>query len=223
MNKLQWIGLAALCVAGLVIGSPALAGDDGDAAVVFQVTVTNLTRSQPLSPIALATHRASVSMFTPGEMASSELALMAEEGDNSQLLALLGGRAGVREVVGGAAPIGPGGSDTFMIRATNSARFLSLAGMLVNTNDAFLGVDSFELSRTGSMTIYGVAFDAGSEFNSEACAYIPGPACGNAAHDPTPAEGYIYVSNGIQGIGDLESELYDWHNPVARIEITRIP
>jgi len=33
----------------------------------------------------------------------------------------------------------------------------------------------------------------------------------------------VYVSNGIQGLGSLASETYDWRNPVARIEIVRIP
>lgn len=33
----------------------------------------------------------------------------------------------------------------------------------------------------------------------------------------------MYISNGVQGIGDLAPELYDWRNPVARIEIRRVP
>ena len=35
-------------------------------------------------------------------------------------------------------------------------------------------------------------------------------------------EGYIYISNGIRGVGDLDADLRDWRNPGARITITRV-
>ena len=216
-------GAAALTLA---FGGTATADRDANASdtAMFQVTVTNLTLAQPLSPVLLATHDTSASVFTPGQPASPELARLAEDGDNSQLLLLLDGAPGVQDTASGLAPIGPSGSETIMIEASRQARYLSLASMLVNTNDAFVGLDTIELSPRGTTTLYGVAFDAGSEANSEDCAYIPGPACGSAfSHDPAPAEGFIFVSNGIHGIGSLPSDRYDWRNPVAKIEITRMP
>jgi hypothetical protein len=222
MKNFKMLGLGALGLGALVLGAWATGGEDRGGAL-FEVTVTNLTRGQPLSPVLVATHDASASVFTPGQPASPELALLAEDGDNSQLRALLDAAPGVFDTNSSAGPIPPGGSATIMVGASGNARLLSLAAMLVNTNDAFLGVDSIELGARGAPAIHGVAFDAGSEFNSESCAYIPGPACGSAnSHDPVAAEGYVYVSNGIHGIGDLAPELYDWHNPVARITVRRV-
>ena len=66
------------------------------------------------------------------------------------------------------------------------------------------------------------AYDAGSEANSESCEFIPGPPCGNHVHDPAEAEGFIHISNGIQGTGDVCASESDWRNPVARVTITRV-
>ena len=211
-----------LAAAALIAGaSSATAPAAGTAR--FSVTVTNLTRSQPLSPILAVTHDANTVLFTPGQAASTELAMLAEDGDNSALGALAGSLAGVQDVASGMAPIGPGGTDSVIVEASLDNRYLSVAGMLVNTNDAFMAVDSFRLGG-GPMVVNAVAYDAGSEANSELCAYIPGPACNNPfQHDPAAPEGFVFISNGIQGIGDLAPELYDWRNPVARVEIRRLP
>ncbi|MCU7818248.1 MAG: hypothetical protein KZQ57_05120, partial [gamma proteobacterium symbiont of Lucinoma myriamae] len=42
---------------------------------------------------------------------------------------------------------------------------------------------------------------------------------------PSPAEdgeGFVHINRGIHGIGDLAADVYDWHNPVAKITITRV-
>ena len=51
--------------------------------------------------------------------------------------------------------------------------------MLVNTNDAFTGLDSVQLRGKRSQLSRN-AYDAGSERNNELKAFIPGPCCGNA-------------------------------------------
>jgi len=48
-----------------------------------------------------------------------------------------------------------------------------------------------------------------------------GPTNG-AGHDPTPAEGYVYVDSGIHGIGDLVPAERDWRGPVAEVVIRRV-
>ena len=46
------------------------------------------------------------------------------------------------------------------------------------------------------------AYDAGSEYNSEDCAFIPGPPFGNGGvRDTDGAEGYVQILSGIHGIG----------------------
>ena len=67
------------------------------------------------------------------------------------------------------------------------------------------------------------AWDAGTEANSEDCAFIPGPPCGmGGVHDPAPAEGFIHISSGITGKGGVAVDEYDWRNPVAKVSIQRV-
>jgi len=96
--------------------------------------------------------------------------------------------------------------------------------MLVSTNDTFAGLDGVPLPPNGDVVLYANGWDAGSEANSESCKFIPGPPCGAAgAHDPSPAEGFVTISNGIHGIGDLDPSQFDWRNPVAQVRIHRLP
>ena len=93
--------------------------------------------------------------------------------------------------------------------------------MLSNTNDGFIGASGIEIYDR-RLTLVG--YDAGSEANSESCAYIPGPACGNHRHDDTAAaEGYVHVHAGVHGGGDLDPARHDWRNPVAVMVIRRLP
>ena len=76
-----------------------------------------------------------------------------------------------------------------------------------------------------NVVVMAAAYDVGSERNSEDCAYIPGPPCGNSpAHDPADPEGYVHVHAGIHGLEDssLNPAMHDWNNPVAKITIRRI-
>ncbi len=221
------VGVAAL--AGLTWGLVIAGGDSGVAtqAVTYEVSITNLTRGQPLSPIFLATHTKGVEpLYTLGQPASAALAAMAEDADAAGLMAAW--NPATNEQVGSAqfvtsdsGPILPGKTVTATITVQGKARYLSLAGMLVNTNDAFIGANGVELYNR-RMTL--VAYDAGSEANSENCAYIPGPACGNHVHDDTAAaEGYVHVHAGVHGGGGLDPAQHDWRNPVAVVAIRRLP
>ena len=53
----------------------------------FEVTVSNLTGAQPLSPIAVIAHQAGYQVFEIGSPATVGLEELAEGGDNSALLA----------------------------------------------------------------------------------------------------------------------------------------
>ena len=77
--------------------------------------------------------------------------------------------------------------------------------------------------RTGDdKTHDAIAYDSGTEFNSEDCAFIPGPPCGNHVRMTDGAEGFIYVSNGVHGGADLIPALHDWGGPVARISVRKM-
>ena len=95
--------------------------------------------------------------------------------------------------------------------------------MLVTTNDAFAALNGVRLPRRGRTSFFSVAYDAGSEANTENCSDIPGPPCGNPGNRVEDgAEGYVSVHSGIHGIGDplqILPEERDWRNPVAWITV----
>jgi hypothetical protein len=221
MRKRIALPIAVLSFALLALaGSPAQA-DDG---ALYRVTITNLTYRQNISPPVLASHMAGAAVFTPGQPASDELAALAEDGMKAGLVSLLWADPYVLDVVEGGGLIAPGGSETFEILANGRYDRLSAVGMLVSTNDAFFGVDGLELPKgSSSSSVYAPAWDAGSEFNSEDCAFIPGPPCGNGGvRDTADAEGFVHVHRGIHGIGSLNEADMDWRDAVVRIEIERV-
>lgn len=63
--------------------------DDDDDYYRYDVSVTNLTPNQPMSPLAVLTHNNSFNLFEVGQSASVDLEYLAEGGSNIQLLALI--------------------------------------------------------------------------------------------------------------------------------------
>jgi Spondin_N len=196
----------------------------------YAVSITNLTKGQQFTPILVATHRSGVSLFELGWPASPELALVAEEGDVGPLSALLAATPGVAGIAQSSGLLAPGATVTVEVPAGGGARRLSVAAMLIPTNDAFFALNA-ELLVPGSppLTFYALAYDAGSERNDELCASIPGPffaECGGPGGGGMPSggeEGFVHVHSGIHGVGDLDEALRDWSNPVARIVVQRLP
>lgn len=213
--------LCTFAVAALLAASAAQA----QPGTTYRVTITNLTRAQPVTPPVVATHRIGFHVFVPGSTASDALALLAEEGDTSDLVAELEAAGAVHDVAVGDGPLMPGQSTTVEVAAPGNFVFLSAVGMLATTNDAFFGLDGYSLRGNPRRRHVEVpAYDAGSEENNELCAFIPGPPCESPGVRATDgAEGIITVHNGIHGIGDLPPEVWDWRNPVVRIDIVRLP
>ena len=219
-----------------IIVSLALAsGATGLARDTYQVTVRNLTRGQLIAPPLVVVHDSSTSLFSVGQPASAELATLAEEGDPMPLMEAAMGMEGVFDTAvafghGDPPVIPPGQSASVTVESTFRYRLLSVVGMLATTNDSFFAVSGVRVpSRVSlfhapprTMTVNAPAYDAGSEANSESCDFIPGPPCGNHAHDPAEAEGFVYISNGVRGSGDIDDSEGDWRNPVARVTITRV-
>jgi len=209
----------------LLAGTGASADGQGNG-LHYEVTITNLTKAQVFSPPVLVTHNRSIALFEAGAEASAELAMVAEDGNGGPLADTLSGSPRVFEVQATGAAIPPGMSATYLIGADKRFDALSIVAMLVNTNDAFMALDSERLPRErGKSRSFEVdAYDAGSEGNNENCAFVPGPACpagsGNA-RSVADAEGYVYVHNGVHGIADLAPAAYDWRNPVAIVTVRR--
>lgn len=193
-----------------------------DGAPTYEVTITNLTRKQVIPPPVVITHKNSFQLFYPGGAAIPELATLAEEGDPGQLLGYLDTQPDVYDFAAADGPVLPGKSVTLKVGARHRARFLTAVGMLATTNDAFFGVRNVRLPFYGMTRTTAVAYDAGSEANSELCEFIPGPPCGNHVHDDSEAEGFIHVHSGIRDVGDLNPANMDWRNPVVEIKVRRL-
>lgn len=202
--------------------------------VSFDVTVSNLTNAQPLSPIAVIAHQAAYSVFTVGSPATVGLETLAEGGDNTALIAEATAGAGIGDTASGAAPIGPAGSETVSVTFEEGVLVsmrLSVSTMLVNTNDAITGVNAVPLAGMAvgdSITLPAIAYDAGTEANTEAAAHIPGPAGGGEGFNPARDDRADRVSmhSGVVGQDDgfATSDLNGQHrfdNPVAQVRIER--
>lgn len=189
----------------------------------YEVSITNLTEAQAFTPILLATHVPSMKLFTPGSEASEELATLAEGGATGPLAdRLLDFPGRVLDIVSTEGLLMPGDTVTVEITGDVFHRRLSFVAMLIPTNDSFVGLNSLPLPSRSSEVLV-PAYDAGSEPNDELCVNIPGPVCGGEGGSPGEGgEGYIFISQGIQGIGDLDPETYDWRNPVAYVEVRRM-
>lgn len=211
--------IAMLTVAALV-AAPTSANADDD---FYEVTVTNLTRGQSFTPILVATHRPGVALFEPGQPASPELAILAEGGDTAPLLARLGASPQVHDVITIPGLLAPGASVTARVRTRGGFDHLSVASMLIPTNDGFFALNNVRGPRDNqSQEHEAPAYDAGSEPNDELCSNIPGPVCGGIGASPNAGgEGYVHIHAGIHGIGNLVAADRDWRNPVARITVRR--
>jgi Spondin_N len=235
---------ALAAVAAAIVALAAAPAADAKRARTFEVTFTDLTSGQPLTPAVAATHRGRNELFRVGRPASFGLKEIAENGNNAPMLARLDSDRHVSDVV--EAPGGPlvpagtpgdamfGQSTTFSIEADRGARFLSLASMLICTNDGFTGVNSLALPRRvgESVTVETAGYEAGTEANTEDFADIV-PPCqgligvtgepGTGQSDPALAQNDVIRHHpGITGRRDLVPDVHGWdvNAPVARITVT---
>lgn len=227
---------ATVFVISMASAGTALAAD-------YSVTITNLTRGIHFTPLIAAAHDQNIRMFHAGAEASSELQAIAEGGDIQSMSDLLTGFGS--DVASGDGLLAPGASVTLLLNdvaAVNSV--LSISGMLLPTNDGFMGLDSVALPESDgeSITLFARGYDAGTEANDElvggGAPGVPGfpapppvVATGTGVGGTginTVAEGYVHVHPGVLGdldanggISDINSAVHRWQNPVARVVITQ--
>ncbi|KTF13768.1 spondin domain-containing protein [Pseudoalteromonas sp. H105] len=192
----------------------------------FTVEVSNLTAGQPFSPIAVIAHTEG-SLWKIGEPATTALERMAEGGDNSVLLQFGSAIANISSE----APVAPGAQTTLTLTTDSLESLkLSLSTMMVNTNDGFTGLNAMDVSSLAvneTLTHFTLAYDAGTESNSESSGTIPGPADGgegfNEARDDVNVvamhPGVVSQHDGLTR-SVLNSE-HKFDNPLAKVVITR--
>ncbi len=219
MNKMKEFYTAIVCVCLLGFSLSATASNK---VIEYEVTITNITSGQTFTPIMLATHQGSLSLFKVGTAVSPELATLAESGNIQPLVAALLATNRVTYTQSNGALLAPGKSVTLRIKAGKKERYFSIAAMLIPTNDAFFSLNRVRLPFHKAVHV-AYAYDAGSEPNDELCVNIPGPVCGGIGGSPSASgEGFVHIHSGIHGIGDLRANIYDWRNPTAKIVVRRI-
>jgi hypothetical protein len=218
IQKIAATVLAAGSLAAIPLVASATNGDGG--VVTYRVTIENVaTGVQPMTPGGVVIHGADVDVWSAGSPASAAVAAIAEDANLPVYVETYSAVPGVKKAfVGGDAPFGLTEDVMFEFDAKRNDR-ISVVSMLVNTNDAFTGLDSVRLGNETQVFEVG-AYDAGTELNNELPSYIPGPA-GNSPHVRDPEGAVITPHGGIVGQDDgIDPGIYNWDGSVARITIT---
>ena len=219
IKKMTAIVVAAGSLAAIPFFASAAEGEGGGGIVTYRVTIENTaTGFQPLSPGGVVIHEAGTDVWSTGSPASAAVAAVAEDANLLNFVGTYSGAPGVKSaLVGGGGPFGPGMSVTFEVEGKRNDR-ISLVSMLVNTNDAFTGLDSVRLGNEEQVFEVG-AYDAGTEMNNELASHIPGPVGGNF-FVRAPEGAVITPHAGVMGGYDLDPAVHGWTGPVATITIT---
>jgi len=222
--------ITGLLVAGGLSSSIAMADRSAT------IEITNISNALYYTPLLVSAHNKRTHIFTPGIAASTSLQAMAEGGDISGLMTDLSsiGANNVANPAGGL--LAPGASTIATLKMTKRNRYLSIAAMLLPTNDGFVGLDAYKIpKKKGRYTVYLNGYDAGTEANDEiingagapGSAGIPADPGGNSgtgASGVTSAEhnSSVHIHRGIVGgiNSDLDSTVHRWMNPVAKVVIT---
>lgn len=117
----------------------------------FTFTIENIGHTDggivtPLSPPVYAVHGGGAKLFTQGEPAGQPLERLAEDGQTTELVDALSGSGSVKTAAAADDPIAPGGTYEFTVAPDDSNKRLSLASMVVRTNDAFIAFPSSGLT-----------------------------------------------------------------------------
>jgi hypothetical protein len=185
-------------------------GVNGNSAV-YTVQITNLTYAQPFAPAAIVLHESGYHAFAEGEAASMGIEVMAEGGNPAMVIEEAMDSTDFLDAQNSGGILGPKtSSDMFTLVVpeldADDLR-LTVTTMLVNTNDAFTGLNAADVSNMSvgdSKTFMTVTWDAGTEANTETASTMPGPAAG-AAGGGGEAAGYDPVRDDLADVVRLHT------------------
>ena len=240
-KKTSVLAITAIVAMLTVVSIAGIPESDAAKTKMYEVTITNLTPGQPLTPPLLVTHSMEAGFFSVGEMASNGIQQLAENGNAEPLVESLQDKSGILSIVQGESPLVPANnpgktgfshSETFEVLSSGNMKYLSFASMLICTNDGFAGIDTVKLPKN-QMTIYAEAYDARTEMNTEDFVDMVPPCqgligvtsddAGTGTSNPAIAEdGIIIPHPGIVGEEDLLESVHEWGNPVVKIDIVRV-
>lgn len=202
----------------------------------YDVTVTNVTANQLMTPLAVVIHKMGYKPWEFGEPASTGLEMLAEGGSPTLFLQEATSDTNVMTNMASAGPTMPGISSTVSLSLEHSHDiYLSFASMFADTNDAFTGLKNLHIGdlKVGeSKTQLTHVFDAGTEANTELANSIPGPSssvggAGGFSGEPRDAaKDFVSIHPGIVGNDELPSSALDeskrWLNYGSLLKVTRI-
>ena len=197
-------------------------------AAFWQISITNLAHGSYFAPLLLAAHDGNHRFFEAGTPASTELQALAEGGDFSGLSTdgTNNGADVVENPAGGL--LAPGAETTAMVSTNAGNLYLSIAAMIIPTNDGFVGLDALAVpTDSGTYTYYLPVYDAGTEANNELVVTGSGtPGVLGIPGDPTGLTG-----SGGTGVTTVENNqtvhihrgmvTVDDDKPVAQVIVTR--
>lgn len=228
-------------LATLSLATLAFAGQ-GNAAQL-NVEIVNLTRGSWFTPLLVTAHPDTARLFTSGSPASANLQAMAEGGEIAGLSADVGA-LGATVVENPAAGLLAPGQRTSAVLDTDAApdnTRLSIVGMILPSNDGFVGLNAITIPTAPGTYVYNVnAYDAGTEGNDEILGSgapgqpgfpAPPPVAAETGTGGTginaTAEGYVHIHRNVLGDddpsggnSDIDNTVHRWLNPVARVVIT---
>ena len=133
--------LKNICVASLLVAISSLAAAQPN--VRYEVKITNVTPAQAFTPQLVVTHERGAHLFVLGDAAGAELEALAEGGMTGPLADTVADDAYDMQTSAGL--LMPGETTTLTLVAHPKRGFLSVAAMLLPTNDTFVGLDSVPL------------------------------------------------------------------------------
>lgn len=174
----------------LAVTSLALAQAMEDSAGTASITLENTT-TMAISPPVVIAHEAGYAPFAVGAASPTELVPLAEDGDASELAVVARVAEGVHAVVVADGPLPPGASVTLEVPVGAETAYLTVLGMLVTTNDAFVHV-TIDL-REATMMADDMSGDGMSDDGmGEGDMAMAGDAMAMTGHAP-PADGIVRV------------------------------
>lgn len=213
------LGAAIALIAAL--STPAAAAENV-ATGRYQLTIVNTNTGQNFSPPVIVLHTADYRMFEVGRPATEALWRLAEDGATDGFLALQDQDPAIEQVL-----LGPSVHRrnspivTLEFEASSEAR-LSLAAMLTLTNDGFVAVQQVNLPAIVGQEVRLdlLAYDAGSEANTESCAHVPCEVHGKRMTEG--AEGMVRLHPGIRGDADIPPRRGWTKPPLGVLKLMRI-
>lgn len=209
-------------------------------ALDIDVKIINVNKGIWFTPLLVSAHKADAKLFTAGQAASVSLQKMAEGGDISGLVADLNAAGANSKENPASGLLVPGASTTTILKTTTGNDYLSIAAMLLPTNDGFVAMNSVKIPTTPGVYKYELnAHDAGTEANNETINGAGAPGALGIPADPSgtggtgatglsaTAEGFVHIHRGnvgdfstTGGVSDLNAQTHRFLNPVASVIVT---